>query len=169
MNGCDLIAAERQRQIEKEGAGRTAEKSAAAGPDRLFGVPDTEYLQVDIGAAYESQIDPYVDEHDRRPRVIEEWTVFPPRHHLRSPEDLVDWLIEDASESAGLDGYYDHAEALTRDPEVLAAADALIASIADRVTYRVAHERVAEHAVTWDADGEPLIDGEPLYVKRDES
>lgn len=27
-----------------------------------------------------------------------------------------------------------------------------------------ARRRVAKHAVTWDADGEPLLDGERMYV-----
>ena len=134
--------------------------------ERLYGIPGSESLHDDIGAAYEQQIEPRLDEGDHEPRVIEEWSVCPPTLHLRSPSDLADWLVEDAAENAGVDGYYDHTEHMARNPEVLAAAEALITAMADRITYRVADKRLAEHAITWDDDDEPLLNGERLYHRR---
>jgi hypothetical protein len=134
-------------------------------PERLFGVPGSEALWDDLGSAYEQQIEPYLgDETSRPPWIIEE--VCPPAAHLRSAGDLVDWLVEEASGNAGVDGYYDHTEHLNRDAEIVAAAQALIAALASRITYRVADKRLAEHTITWDADGEPLADGERLYRPR---
>lgn len=130
---------------------------------RLYGVPGSEMLHDDLGAAYETQIEPWLDESDRTPRVIEEWTVSPPSAHLPSAADHVERLIEDASESAGGEGYYDSEQHLIHDPDVLAAAEALLAALADRITYRMADRRVAEHTVTWDDEDEPLVDGERLY------
>lgn len=139
------------------GAGRTGE--------RLFGVPGVENLHDDLGAAYESQVEPYVDEHDRRPRVIEEWTVLPAGSTFRSAADIVDWLCEDAADDAP-DGFYDSIAHLDRDPDVLAAAEALRAALIKHVgSYRIADKRVAEHTITWDDAGEPLVDGKPMYVR----
>lgn len=132
--------------------------------DRLYGVPGAEDLHTDIGAAYESQIDPWVDEQDRRPQVIEEWTALPAGSTFRSAASIVDWLCEDAGDDAP-EGWYDSIAHLDRDPVVLAAAEALRAALIERATpYWIADKRVAEHAVTWDDDGEPLVDGERLYM-----
>ena len=46
-----------------------------------------------------------------------------------------------------------------------ASTAALRAALIERATpYWIADKRVAEHTVTWDAEGEPLIDGARLYV-----
>jgi hypothetical protein len=56
---------------------------------------------------------------------------------------------------------------LDRDPVVLAAAEALRTALVERATpYWIADKRVGEHVVTWDAEGEPLVDGQPMYVRR---
>lgn len=131
--------------------------------DRLFGVVGAETLWDDPAAAYEQQIEAYADEHDRRPVVIEEWTVHPPRDHLRSAADIVDWLLECAADDMVAEDWSEAMEQHSRDPEVLAAAETLLDTLAARATYRMADKRVAEHTITWDDAGEPLYDGEPLY------
>jgi hypothetical protein len=132
---------------------------------RLFGVPGSENLHDDIGAAYESQVEPWVDEHDRRPRVIVEWTTLPPGSSFRSADSIVEWLVEDAADDAP-DGFYDTVAHLDRDPEVLAAAEALRSLlVAKGGAYWIGDKRVAEHTITWDDAGEPLVDGKPMYVR----
>lgn len=135
-----------------------------SGASRLYGLPYAETLHDDIGAAYESHTDS-LDEDDRTPFVIEEWTVSPPAAHFPDASDLVLRLIEDAADECG-DGYYEDAEHLTRDPEVLAAAEALLGLLAGQIRYRMADKRVAEHEITWDDEDEPLLDGARLYVRR---
>jgi hypothetical protein len=139
------------------------------GAYRLFGIPDSETLWPDLGAAYEQQVEWDRDESGPESRIIEEWTVAPPTVHLRDAAGLVEWLLEDAADNAGAEGYYDDTEHLARDPELVALADALIAGMASRITYRVADRRVAEHVITWNADDEPLVGGFPLYVQRPET
>lgn len=138
-------------------------RAASGAVTRLYGAPGEENLHDDIGAAYEMQVEPWVDEHDRRPRVIEEWTVLPAGSTFRSADAIVEWLCEDAADDAP-EGWYDSIQHLDRDPVVLAAAEALRAALIDRAApYWIADKRVAEHVVTWDDDGEPLVNGEPLY------
>lgn len=135
---------------------------------RLFGIPGAEQMQTELAETYELHIDGEVDEHDRRPRIIEEWSVRPPAAHFRSPADIIDWLLEDAADDGGED-FYDQAQHLTRDPKVLAAAEQLVDLLASRITYFTADTRLAEHTITWDDDGEPLVDGQPLYRRSRES
>jgi hypothetical protein len=150
----------------ENGPSRAQASAALVARERLYGVPDAESLYDDLGSAYERQIEDYVDDHDRRPRVLVEWTVHPPKHHLPHASTIVEWLAERAAEDGGIDeGYSDHIDAIMRAPEVLVAADALLDAIAARITYRMAHEKVAEHVITWDAEGEPLVDGTPMYAR----
>lgn len=133
---------------------------------RLFGVPYAEDLHDNPAAVYELQIEPYTDGHDRRPVVVEEWTVYPPKHHLRRAADIVDWLLECAAEDGEVtEGWSEAIDRHDRDPDVLAAAEALLDVLASKVRYRMADRKVAEHTITWGADDEPLLDGRPLYVK----
>lgn len=135
--------------------------------DRLFGVPGAENLHDDIAAAYEVQIEPWVDDHDRRPRVIEEFTVHPPEYHVPPASHIVEWLVERIAEDGEVDeGYYEHLQrTVEKHPDVLAATEVLRATLAALVTYRMADKRVAQHAITWDDAGEPLVNGEPMYVR----
>lgn len=141
-----------------------SERSDASAAMRLYGTPYSESLWDDPAAAYEQQVEPYSDEHDRRPVVIEEWTVHPPRYHLPSAAGVVDWLVEHASDQGELTE--DAAEDLqekAQDAAITAAAEALLDALASRMRYRMADRRVGEHTITWADDGEPLIDGQPLY------
>ena len=132
--------------------------------DHLFTIPGSEDAFDDPAAAYEADIEPWADGHDRRPREIEEYTSFTAAKALPAADDVVTWV----SETFG-DGDYapnDHGvtcERIESDPEVKAAAEAFLAVVASKITYRWCDELVATHTVTWDADGSPLLDGEPLY------
>lgn len=136
-------------------------------PERLYGVPGAELCWPDLGSVYELQIEPDLVEKVPSPRVIEEWSVWPAVALLPSARDLLDRLIEDAAENAGTGDYYDSVEHLAREPELLALAQGLVDAFAGRITYSVADKRLAEHTVTWDDEGEPLIDGELLYRRRE--
>lgn len=138
--------------------------SGAYAPERLYGVPHAEALWDDPAAVYEQDIEPYSDGDERQPRIIEEWTVHPPDYHFPSADRLVEWLVEWAADQGELD--WDGAERLEKQAEhvtVTDAAENLLAALAARITYRMADRKVAEHIVTWSPEGEPLLDGFPLY------
>lgn len=131
---------------------------------RLYAVPYSEHCHDDIAGVYETDIEPYVDEHDRRPRVVAEYTVHPPKYHLPSSEQVVEWLVEWATDRGELtEDAADHLERNVDHDAVHAAAEALLDAVAARMRYRMANRRVAEHTITWDCDGAPLVDGDPLY------
>ena len=132
--------------------------------DRLFGVPDAENLHFDLASAYESEIEPWIEDGGRAPGVIEEWTVHPPEYHLPSAERIAEDIIENAADDT-TEGYYDATAHIWKEADVLAAAEALRQVIASHITYRMADKKVAEHQITWDDEGEPLVDGQPMYVK----
>lgn len=139
-------------------------------PERLYGVPGAEILHTTIADAYEAQIDPWVDEHDLRPRVIEEWSVHPPEYHLPSAERLLDWLVEQACEDGEVDeGFTECLENAVKRQDALVYADTLRKSLGSLVTYRMADDHLRDHQITWDDNGNPLADGEPMYVKADGS
>lgn len=132
-------------------------------PERLYGLRDSEQYHDDPASVYESEIEPFVDEHDRRPWEIEEWTV-------RRPIDLVpraDWMLEWMAEHIAdeLCDEYGYVDASMKHPEVVAAAEALRESIAAHTTYFQCDQLVAKHTLSWDDQGEPLYDGEPMYRK----
>jgi hypothetical protein len=132
---------------------------------RLYGVPGAEVLHFDIGACYETDIEPWLHERDHAPRVIEEWTCRPVAEHLPPGDWLIDRLLEWVADEGLLDEYgYDAFELACQGEDVMAAAVALRSVIASKVNYRMADKLVAEHSVTWDDADEPLVDGEPLYV-----
>lgn len=140
--------------------------SSSADPTRLFGIPGAERLHLSLQDCYESDIDPWHDEPDHQPKMIEEWTVAPKRAHLPDASCVVDDIVERCADGYELDEYaVDEIENIGKRDDVKAAADALLDLIASKITYRMAEKLVAEHKVTWTEEGDPLIDGEPLYVK----
>lgn len=128
--------------------------------ERLFGVPDAENLHFDLADAYEAQIAPWVDEHDQRGWQIEEWTVHPPRDHFPTVDHVIEHIVEWVADCGETDEGFD--EHLYAEAD-RAAVEAMLQAWADRITYRMADERVATHEITWDDDGEPLVDGVPMY------
>lgn len=132
----------------------------------LFGIPGSEHMYFDLANAYESQIEPYHDEHDRRPNLIEEWSTREPRTQLLDVDALLEWATEWAGEE-GLwdeDGFDDIANA-GKAPDVRAAFEAALDLWASKIKYRMADKCLRTWIITWDDEGEPLADGEPIYVK----
>jgi hypothetical protein len=135
-------------------------------PERLYGLRGAETMHSTPAEVYESRIEPYCDEHDMRPWIIEEWTkestVDVARRWFLSSEAVIEHIIDCFMDEYGAEGDVG-VEKAESDPEALKLADALITHLADMVRWRRADKKVAEHTVTWDADGEPLLDGEPMY------
>jgi hypothetical protein len=132
---------------------------------RLWGLPGAEYMHFDYGSLYESEIEPYGEFDPPKPDTkveIEEWSVKPARDHMPSSLGVVEWLQEWVEENGEIAGDFD----ITFDfLAVRKAADALLDEAARHVTWRMADKKLATHWVTWDEQGEPLLDGEPMYVK----
>lgn len=128
---------------------------------RLYGTPGAEVMYTDVVSAYESQVEPCDDEVPGRAE-IEEWSVHPPRHHMPTVGFLLDWLMEWTAEN-GEYGEDFGGDAIVKDKEVIAAAEAFLDAVASKVWYRMADQKLASHWVTWDGQGRPLLDGEPMY------
>lgn len=137
-------------------------------PTRLFGVPGAERLYDTAASYYETELDPYFDDRavpQHPEHIIEEWDVHDPIDHVPSAAMILYWLCEHIGEeitdpdAAGLDR-------LERDEEALAAAEALRATLAGKISWRMARDLLATHKLTWDDQNEPLLDGEPLYQRR---
>ena len=138
---------------------------AAAGvalPDRLYGRPGAEQLHDDPAGVWENDIEPDGDVRDDG-WIVEEWTVRSPRTHLPS----ADWVVEHImdywlAENAELDEYgFDAFDNAAKESEM----EPVLQAWADRIQYRMADTFVSNHIVTL-VDGEPHLDGEPMYVKR---
>jgi hypothetical protein len=134
--------------------------------EHLFGIPGSEHMYFDLANAYESQIDPYHDEHDIRPNQIEEWSVCDVKGHLLDVDRLTDWAVEMACDDGmwDEDGADDIANA-AKGPDVRAAFEAALDLWASKIKYRMADKCLRTWTITWDANDEPLADGEPIYVK----
>ena len=131
--------------------------------ERLYGAPDAEILYDDWADAADAALG-WCDPSNGDPVTIEEWTVHPPSYHLPSAARVVEWV----DEQVVLDGeisepVYDDWESASTHPDVIAAFQAALDVMASKVSGRMANEKVATHEVTWDADGNPLLDGEPLH------
>ena len=90
--------------------------------DRLYGVPGAEQMQQDLASAYENQVEPWVDEEDRRPRQIEEWTAGPIGNALPAADALIEWATESAWDDLPEEGG-EQIENVGKDPLVVAAFD----------------------------------------------
>jgi hypothetical protein len=132
---------------------------------RLFGQPGAEHLHFDLAASYENDIEPWRDpENDDRKWVIEEWSVRPSKDHLPTVDLVLEWAGEWAAEMGELDedGSYAFDNA-AQDPAVVAAFQTALDLWASKVPHRMAGDHLRDHRVTWDDNGKPLVDGEPLY------
>lgn len=134
--------------------------------DRLYGTRGAETMHVDPASVYESEIEPWRDDPlTPGKRVeIEEWDVHPPQDHMPGAATLLDWLSEWTAENGEVDEYYDLDDVIKMDG-VKQAAQFLLDYIATKVNYRMARTQLRSLWVTWDEHGQPLLDGEPMYVK----
>ncbi len=145
-------------------------------PDRLYGLVGAERLYRDIADLYESQIDPYWDDDDRREWTVEEWTVLDRIKQVPSGDIIAEWLVECVAEDGmWTDEAWDRLAPAAKDEEVLAAAENLRAVVASKLNYDMADELVGTHTISLPDDAaegapaNPLFDGEPIYRKRTDS
>ena len=137
-------------------------------PERLFGVPGAEQLWSDIATCYESDIEPWVEPAEEpepgRSTSIEEWTVRDATDHLPPIDWIVDHVCEWAADNGMLDEYgFEDFERHGRDEDVVRAFQAALNVWSSKVHYRMADQHVATYTITWDDEGEPLVDGERMY------
>lgn len=134
----------------------------------LFGLPDDEWLQNDLATVYENwECD--VDPEHRTPFVIVEWSAKPIGEFVQSADHIIerlyDWLADD---DVALDRNTESIDRAFADPGVLIAFEAARAVLVRRLNmtgWRNADREVKRHHITWDEAGQPLVDGEPLYIK----
>lgn len=135
------------------------------GRPHLFGTVGAEHLHEDI----ESVIDAIPPDEDRV--EVEEWTQETDAQlvaRITSADLIIDHLVENFLDDYDADVYppQPFAGDPTKDPALLQLAELLRQALARKVTWRWADQLVATHVVTWDGD-EPLVDGEPLYQRRE--
>ena len=140
--------------------------SEAREDERLYGTVGAEHLQTDAATVYETDIEPW---HEPSPDLrieIEEFDVHPARYHLPDADRLLEWVDEWACDMGDVDEFFgDRLRAVVAVDEVKQAAEALLDAVAAHMTYRMAKNHLRSLWVTWDEHGEPLLDGEPMYVK----
>lgn len=126
--------------------------------DRLYGRPGAEYLYDDLATVYEE-----ADWGERPDRVeIEEWTVTEPIEHLPNATTALEYLAECACDEL-VEHVWCTWETAATDPDVVAAMQATLELLASKVTGRMASKHVATHTITFDDEGEPILNGERLY------
>lgn len=135
---------------------------------RLYGFRHDEYLQTDPAVVYERWLDDRYDPPtaDETPLEIIEWSVV----DLNTQITSADWILERIAEDIGDEcGYGEAGEAASKacqHPDVVAACETMRAEIAAKFTgWLTADRELRTLTVTWDANGEPLLDGEPMYRK----
>lgn len=124
----------------------------------MFGLPDAEHVQEDPISVYDSQIDPYREEHERGPWIIEEWTMKPITFGqwaaFNAAETAVENLWDEIDESAA-EQLHNAAKA----DDVVAAFQTALDLLASKVSYMMCDRKIASHTLTIDDDGEPVLNG----------
>ena len=140
--------------------------------ERLWGPEGAEQLELDPASAYESYEFAFIND-ENEPRIMEEWTCTPLGEFVRpNVEELVEVVVEGLGDDLVLEDAWESIEQLhlERDAEVIAAFEMAVAVLRSKLNtngYRMADKLVAKHTITW-VDEEPYMDGEPMYVKREE-
>lgn len=135
----------------------------------LYGQPGDENMEFSAEAVYENwEIwHDASDPEDRVPFDIEEWTAVPLREFMPTAKAIIEWVLERTSEDDLSEGALDHLDGLEKNPEVIAAFESARTVLGSKITgWSQADKLVRTLRVTWDEAGEPLLDGEPMYVKR---
>lgn len=139
--------------------------------DRLYGLPGDEWMEHDPAGVYERWEcnNDTEDSECRVPFLIEEWAAVGLGQILRADcaGRVLEWLGDDLYESEVSEGAADAIAAAVVDPEVVAAFEAAVQVLRQRLNrtgWLQADTKVQDMAVTWDADGKPLLDGNPMYV-----
>lgn len=112
----------------------------------LYGYPGAEHLHLDLEDAIVEQWDGGPPPDEDKPIIIEEWTTYPASHHLPLADTLLEWMSEQVAMNGEVseDAAEQWADACAK-PDVKAAAEALLALIASKVTYLMA----SKHVATW--------------------
>lgn len=126
----------------------------------LYGVPGAEVLHLDPVTVYELSIDPWLDEPKHRPAIIEEWSARPIGEMLMSADLVIEHVIEMFEE--GDEYCADQLGDAAHDPDVIAAFDAAVKLLGSKCSYLMADTLRRSMQVTWNEQGEPLLDGLPL-------
>lgn len=144
-------------------------------PDQfLYCLSGDERAYTDPAECYESCLEPFAEDDTTtvpgRAHVIEEWTARPAGSYLPDPKNIAERVAEWAADEMGVDDAWDdHWGKACKDPEVIAAYRAAGELLASKVSWLMCGEKVGELTVTWTADGSPLLDGEPMYVRREDT
>lgn len=140
----------------------------------LYGVPGAEVLYLTAETVWELEIEPWHDagdiENSPPSWVIEKWTATPLAHFVPSTDCVLE-SIESVTSDEVSEGAGDHLDRAFGDPAVIEAFDAALALLKANLTdgWFQAEDKVGELVVTLDADGKPLLDGQPMYVERADS
>jgi hypothetical protein len=129
-------------------------------PEFLYSLGGGELAYSDPADVYEHEI---ATHDDLRPRiVIEKWTAVTAHRYLPRVDDTIERAVEYGADDMGVDGAADAWDDAGKVPEVVAAFRAALDLLASHVHYSMCGEKVGEYVLTFDADGEPLLDGEPM-------
>lgn len=136
---------------------------------KLYGFDGDEYLQSHPEAVYETwegdnDLDGWLEQGS--PLEILEYSVTPTERIIPSAALILERIAEDIGDECGYEEAGEAADRACRHPDVVEAAEALRSAIAAHFTgWLSADKPLRTLIVTWDADGEPLLDGEPMYRK----
>lgn len=134
--------------------------------DRMYCVPYAEIMHTDPTDVWELQID-WTPDHGPVPEdgwIIEEWTVRPVVFLGDYADTVAERVGEDlCDESEWTEDGMDAVSRAAGHPDVVAAFQEALDLLCSKVTYRMADEKVAEHRVTVDAEGEPIMNGERMF------
>lgn len=124
----------------------------------LYGRREAERLYFSAVECYEADS----DYDTRSPFVMEEWSSCPVAYHLPRACDLIDRIVEDVDEwdDDGLDEWGTAGNA----PDVQAAFQAALDLLGSKITCRMVDEKLRDLVVTFDDEGRPFLDGEPMYA-----
>ncbi len=134
--------------------------------NRLYGTPGAEVMYSELEDCYETEIEEWREGREVHAYTIEEWTVYPPRHHLPSVDQIGTWMSEWVAEDGEVcEGASEDFDKILGDVAIKSRIEQLLSAIAEKVTCRMAKDKVQDFVITFDNNNEPLIDGAPMYVK----
>jgi len=140
----------------------------------LYGFDGDEYLENSPEAVYEA----WADDHDYdppnmlmpdwgRPDSLEiiEWSSNPGDEFLPSADRVLDWMAETYGDECCYDEAADQIMRAASEPDVIELLEQARRLMLSKIRFRFADTVRRQLTVTWDDNGEPLLDGEPMYRK----
>jgi hypothetical protein len=140
----------------------------------LYGFEGDEYLDYDPAAVYER----WANDHDYdppnmlmadwgRPEKLEiiEWSSNSGDEFMPSAARIAEWASEVYCDDAMFEDPGDQMGKAASAPDVIEAFEAARQLMLSKVAFRFADRELRKLTVTWDAEGQPLLDGEPMYRK----